>query len=254
MFVSRAENSQDITSDTFGRQPDQSERKWLRTVRSFAILICFTHFLVLAYLARQHPFGTYATETDFYQLFAPDAERILSGKFPQNTFQGPGYPAAIVLIAKLTGSTGDLFTAGKWFSVICAVSCGWLIFILFSRLFNPLAGVGAQLIAVASGEFPQYSIQAATDVFFLLLCLAAMTVFLGEKFTVRWRATVSGVLAGAAYLTRYNGLFLVATFLIGILVFDHYRQRLGERIVTGGLFLAFFLLAASPWLILNWSH
>src|SRR5215510_9724500 len=158
MFVSRKKSSDD-SSLASGHRRDPAEKYWSRIALTFAILICLVHFLSLAHFARQHPFGTYATETDFYQLFAPDAERILSGKFPQNTFQGPGYPAAIVLIAKLTGSTGDLFTAGKWFSVICAVSCGWLIFILFSRLFNPLAGVGAQLIAVASGEFPQYSIQ-----------------------------------------------------------------------------------------------
>src|SRR5262245_26836473 len=80
------------------------------------ILISLIHFLTLVYLARQHPFGNYATETDFYHFYAPDAERLATGQFPQNTYQGPGYPATLALVAKLTGMSGDLFTVGKWMS------------------------------------------------------------------------------------------------------------------------------------------
>src|SRR5215813_4486662 len=94
--------------------------------RALPLLVCLAHFFILAYLARQHPFGNYATETDFYHLYAPDAERIAAGQFPQNTYQGPGYPALIALLGKLTGLSNDLFTVGKWLSVVCAAFCGWL--------------------------------------------------------------------------------------------------------------------------------
>src|SRR5262249_49816917 len=161
----------------------------------------------LSYLARQHPFGNFATETDFYHLYAPDAERVAAGQFPQNTFQGPGYPAALALISKLTGMSGDLFTVGKWLSVVCAVACGALVFVFFARLFGYWVGAGAQLIAVVSGEFPQFSINAATDVFFLLLCLAALVLFTGERVAPRWRVALTGALSGVIYLSRYNGLF-----------------------------------------------
>src|SRR5215813_11401475 len=142
MFVSRIENPAGESSVTSGQERDPAEKYWPRIAMTFAILVCLAHLLSLAYFAHQHPFGTYATETDFYQLFAPDAERIGSGQFPQNTFQGPGYPAAIALIAKLTGKSRDLFTVGKWFSIVCAVFCGFLVFILFSRLFNVMTGLG----------------------------------------------------------------------------------------------------------------
>src|SRR5262249_28752058 len=178
------------------------------------LLICLAHFFILIYLARQHPFGNYATETDFYHLYAPDAERIAAWQFPQNTFQGPGYPAVIALIGKLTGLSGDLFTVGKWLSVVCAVLCGWLIFVLFARLFGFWVGVGAQLVAVVSGEFPQFSINAATDVFFLTLCLASLVLFTGGGIAPRVRVALTGALTGVIYLTRYNGLFLFAAFLI----------------------------------------
>src|SRR5215468_3876605 len=67
------------------------------------ILISLIHFFTLVYLARRHPFGNYATETDFYHFYAPDAERLAAGQFPQNTYQGPGYPTALAVAAKLAG-------------------------------------------------------------------------------------------------------------------------------------------------------
>src|SRR6266581_2118559 len=96
--------------------------------RLLPLLLCFAYFLVLAYVGRSHPFGTYATETDFYHLFAPDAERIAAWQFPENPYQGPGYPALLALVTKLTG---DLFTAGKWISITSATLVGWLAFLLF---------------------------------------------------------------------------------------------------------------------------
>jgi hypothetical protein len=218
------------------------------------LLVCLAHFLTLVYPARQHPLGNYATETDFYHLYAPDAERIAAGQFPQNTYQGPGYPATLALIAKLAGMSGDLFTVGKWLSVVCAVLCGLLVFVLFARLFGYWVGVGAQLIAVVSGEFPQFSINAATDVFFLLLGLGVLVVFTSERIPLRWRVALSGALAGLTYLTRYNGLFLLAACLIGIILLNLFKQGWRERWALSAIFLIAFLITASPWLYANFKH
>ncbi|HEY7179944.1 MAG TPA: glycosyltransferase family 39 protein, partial [Blastocatellia bacterium] len=218
------------------------------------ILISLIHLLALVYIARQHPLGNYATETDFYQLYAPDAERLAARQFPQNTYQGPGYPATLALVAKLTRTSGDLFTAGKWMSVVCAVLCGALVFVLFARLFGYWVGMGAQLLAAVSGEFPQFSINAATDVFFLLLCLAALVVFTDNRIAPLWRASVGGAIAGAVYLTRYNGLFLPAACLIGITLLDLFKRRWGGRLALSAIFVALFLAVTSPWLIANYKH
>src|SRR5262245_5113077 len=215
------------------------------------ILISLIHLLTLAYLARQHPFGNYATETDFYHFYAPDAERLAARQFPQNTYQGPGYPLTLALVARLTGMSGDLFTVGKWMSVVCAVLCGLLVFVLFARLFGYWVGIGAQLVAIASGEFPQFSINAATDVFFLLMCLASLIVFTSERIAPRWRVALTGALAGMVYLTRYNGLFLLVACLIGITLLDFFKQRWRERLILSSIFVALFLVASSPWLIAN---
>ncbi len=219
---------------------------------SLPVLICLAHFLTLSYLARQHPFGNFATETDFYHFYAPDAERLAAGQFPTNTYQGPGYPAMLALTAKLTG--GDLFTIGKWLSVVCGVLCGLLTFVIFTRLFSYWVGLGAQLIAIVSGEFPQFSINAATDVFFLLPCLGVVALFTSGWLSVRWRVALAGALAGLAYLTRYNGLFLLAACLLAIVLLNRFNQVWRERLILSAIIVIAFFVAASPWLYANYKH
>ena len=222
--------------------------------RALPLVLCIIHLALLISLARQHPFGTYATETDFYHFFAPDAERLAAGQFPVNTYQGPGYPATLALLGKLTGLGGDLFTVGKWLSVVCAVLCGWLVFRLFAQLFSFWMGVGAQLLSVASGEFPQFSISATTDVFFLTLCLATLVVFTNGKLSVTWRVSGAAMLTGLSYLTRYNGLFLLAACLLGLVLLNMFGLTWRERGRQTVLFVGLFILVASPWFYYNAKH
>lgn len=212
-------------------------------------LVALIQLVVLVAAARQHPFGNYATETDFYHLFAPDASRILAGEMPENTFQGPGYPVALALLAKLTGL--ELFTVGKWLSVFSAVLVGGLVFLLFRGLFGYATGIGAQLLLIVSGEFPQFSINATTDVFFLALTLGMLVILFSRGSEVTERVVLAGILAGLAYLTRYNGLFLVGAVLVGILPLNLFRCSWRSRLKLAAGFVLVFILTVSPWLYLN---
>jgi hypothetical protein len=256
MADSQKETKTGEQPQAFEFQASAPRGPWRRLLLRAApiILISLIHFLTLAYLARQHPFGNYATETDFYHFYAPDAERLAAGQFPQNTYQGPGYPVTLALVAKLARMSGDLFTVAKWMSVVCAVLCGLLVFVLFARLFGYWVGIGAQLVAIVSGEFPQFSINAATDVFFLLLCLAALVVITYERIAPRWRVALAGAFAGAVYLTRYNGLFLLAACLIGIMLLDFFKRKWLERLALSAIFVTAFLVVSSPWLIANYKR
>ncbi|MDQ3650219.1 MAG: glycosyltransferase family 39 protein [Acidobacteriota bacterium] len=214
-------------------------------------IISVSFFLILAYVARTHTFGTYSTETDFYHFYAPDAERLAVGQFPDNTFQGPGYPAMLALTGKLTG---DLFVAGKWVSLVCAAVVGFFTFLVFARAIGYWVGVGAQLIVLVSKHFPEFGMSATTDMFFLMLCLAALVVFTTESLPVRWRTILTAVLTSLTYLTRYNGLFLLATFVFGIVAFDIYKQSRRVRLGLAALFCAVFLLVSAPWLYANYKQ
>src|SRR5574342_479512 len=221
-------------------------RKWL-----LPILICIVSLLVFALYARRHPYGTYATETDFYQYYGPDARRLAAWQFPENPYQGPGYPGALAIVSKLTE---DEFGAGKWLSVFSAAAIGLLTFILFSRLFGHWIGVGAQLTSLVGSQFPIFAINSTTDVFFLMLCIATLVVFTGERIPVGWRVGLTAVLAAITYLTRYNGVFLFVTCLFGMLLLNLFQKGWRARLKLSTLFIGVFLLTAAPWLYANYKH
>ena len=214
-------------------------------------VICLFYFLFLAYFSSQHPFGTYATETDFYHLYAPDAARLTAGQFPANEFQGPGYPALLSSVTKLTG---DVFVSGKYISIFSAVMCVWLAFVLFKRLFGEWTGVGAALLTMVGIEFPEFSLQATTDVFFLMLFLTSIVIFTGAYFSLYPRIILAGFFTGVTYLTRYNGVVLIACFIFAILFLNFFEKVWRERLILAAIFLAVSFIAAMPWFIANYRH
>ena len=214
-------------------------------------LISLAFFLVIAFIARPHTFGTYATETDFYHYYAPDAERIAGWQFPENPYQGPGYPVVLALGKALTG---DLFTAGKWLSILSAALVGLFAFLIFERAFGYWVGVGAQLIVFVSDQFPEFAMNATTDAFFLLLCLATLVVFTSRGLSPLPRVALTAALTSLAYLTRYNALFLVPTFLFGITLLDYFDLRWRERLKLAALFVGVFLLVSAPWFYANYKQ
>jgi hypothetical protein len=219
--------------------------------RLLPALLCLISLVVLSCYARQHPYGTYTTETDFYHYYGPDAERLANWRFPENPYQGPGYPATLAVLSKITG---DLFSAGKWLSVVSAILVGLFAFILFSKLFGYWPGVGAQLTIMVGTLFPVFALNATTDLFFLMLCFLTLVVFTSDRIAVNWRIGLAGALAGFTYLTRYNGLFLIVTCLLGILPFNVFGQSWRARLKLAALFAGVALVVVSPWLYANYQH
>jgi hypothetical protein len=215
------------------------------------VLVSLAYLVAISYIGRAHTFGTYTTETDFYHLYAPDADRLAAWQFPENTFQGPGYPLVVAVVTQLTG---DVFVAGKTISIVSASAAGLFVFLLFGKPFGYAVGLGAQLLLLVSNLFPQFSIAATTDMFFLMLCLAALTVFTCERMTDTWRVAAAAAISSFAYLTRYNGMFLLASALFAILALDMFGQSMRRRLKLAAIFLGLFFLIASPWLYANYRH
>ena len=214
-------------------------------------LICLASLLVLAYFSSWHPYGTYTTETDFYHYYSPDAQRIAARQFPENPYQGPGYPALLALAATVTG---DLFVAGKWISIVSVAAVGLFTFMLFARLFGYFVGVGAQLLVLVGTQLPVFALNATTDAFFLMLCLATLVVLIGDRLPPVWRLSLSAVLVSLAYLTRYNGLFLLVSGLVAVLVFNLFERPWRGRVKLAALFVAVFLVTTSPWFYYNFKN
>lgn len=214
------------------------------------ILLCLIYLVVVLYLGRPYSIGGY-NNSDFYSRYAPDADRIAGGHFPEDTFGGPGYP---VLLMAISGLTGDHFISGKWISAIAASLCGLVAFYLLRGLFGYWTAILALPIIFVSGRFSELSIDPGTDIPFLLLCLMVIFIFTRNQIGDWPKAALTGVIGGLAYLTRYNGVFLPATCLMGIVVLNSFEAPLLRRLKIAALHMLCFLATISPWLWLNYKH
>jgi hypothetical protein len=221
-------------------KPVPLPRPWLLAVALSAVYV-----LALAYPVHRHQVGVFS---DFYLRFAPDADRIGAGVFPQNTYNPPGYPVLLALAGPLTR---DHFTTGKWLSLLAAGVAGVLVFCLVRRMFGPGPAVLAVPIVLLSHSFTTYAITAMTDVPFLAVSLAAMLAITLDRPARWWPAIVAGVLSGAAYLIRYNGVFLLVPGLLAMVWAADTRGRRGRR---AAVYLGCVLLTVAPWGWLNYTH
>jgi hypothetical protein len=217
-----------------------------RSATLLAAALCALYVLVLALPVHQHVVGVFS---DFYRFYAPDAERIAAGEFPQNTYNPPGYPAVLALVSRVAS---DLFTAGKWMSLLAGALGGLLAFFLHRRLFGAGPALLAVLILLTAPTFTTYAISPMTDVPFVALCLLTMLVITREQ-AAGWRPTtiLGGLLSGAAALFRYNGAFLVVPGLLGAVWRDGGFAR---RATAAGAYLGGFLLVTATWAWLTYAH
>lgn len=213
--------------------------------------IALASFCIFLAVSAGRRIGTYGLETDFYGDYAPDAARLRAGEIPQNGYQGPGYPA---ILALAEGAVEDPFRAGRLISVASGATVGFLVFALFRRLFGYWSGVGSQLLVLVSGIFPRLAVSASTDVVFLMLCLAALVAFGRTELPPSWRVGVAGLLTGMAYLTRYNGVFLIPVFLVGIGALKSFGPGPWRRIRLSCLYLGLSFLVAFRWFYANLRH
>lgn len=214
-----------------------------RRALAIALAVCTIYILALAYPVHLHVVGVFS---DFYRWYAPDADRISEGAFPQNTYNPPGYPLLLALASPLTH---DRFAAGKWISLLAAGLAGIMAFHLHRRLFGTAAGLLAVAIMLSSPTFTTYAISAMTDVLFVCVCLGALLAITDEQPRRARSAVLSGVLCGVAYLIRYNGVFLLVPGVAGALSGDGSRTARAKR---AALYLGGFLLTVAPWLWLNY--
>ena len=200
--------------------------------------------VILGVGLQYHVVGDYNVETDFFWSYVPEAKSILHKIFVIEGFRGPAYP---VLLAGAGSLLGDFFRAGIVLSVFSAAGVLYLSHELFRRFFQPdIALFGTLLIAV-NKTFIQYSYTASTDMVFNFVVTASL-FFLLQSEQRRWlNIILSSIFAAIAYLTRYNGVFIVAAVPLILLFINCYDLQWKERWKTTAVFLGIFLLAITPW-------
>lgn len=193
---------------------------------------------------KYHVVGDYGIETDFFWSYVPEARNMLQGHILIEDFRGPGYPALLALISLVTS---DLFHGGIILATLAAAVTLYFAFCLLRNLLrSDVAFLGTFLVAV-NPTFNQYTYSAGTDMVFNAFATASAFFLFGRQRYQRASVIASAVLAGAAYLIRYNGIFVVAAVPAVFLLVNPYNQSRREQLLASGLFLGAFFLTIAPW-------
>ncbi len=200
-----------------------------------------------------HRLGNYAVETDFYWKYGPAAAALKEGRVLIENFdsKGWGYP---LVVAALSWLGLDLFHAGQVIGLLSACVATFCVFLIHRRLLGSALAFLTVLLLLGNLTFVTNTYQVGTDMFFFAILIASIALLLALP-RPGWKAiAASGLLAGWGFSTRYNGLMLWPASVIGLVWILDRENPLSTRLQRAALWSAAFLLAAAPWLCVNWIH
>ena len=204
-----------------------------------------------------HQVGDVFTETDFYGSYGPGARALQQGTLDPSRYTVVG-PVFELVLAGVGLVVGDLFVAAELIAgVSMVVALGFWHSVIARRL-----GAFAALLAIAfiasNAWFFRYGWAVTTDAPALALQAAAIWALFGAPgATAEGRITrrmfVAGLLAGFAFLTRYNSIALLPAGLL-VLSFGWNGLPVGERMRHAFYFLLGFLAPVVPWIAWSATH
>ncbi len=167
----------------------------------------------------------------------PAELRFGTGEDKPAVMRPPAWPVALAAVFVVTGPTdaaAHLLT-GALFAGTAALTTA-----LGTALGGPLVGVLAGIALVTTPAFLGLAMDPVSETPFALLVTLAFLLF------VRGRSAFAiGLVCGAAYLTRYNGLLLLPLFAVGL------WWRAPRSLRPALLCCAGFASFAAPWWIRN---
>lgn len=210
------------------------------------LIISGLYFLIILIAAfTYHKIGDYGVETDFYEGLVYEAKELLKGNLIVEGFKGPLYP---ILLAFFGLFTKDFFSVGV---LICVISASLFLFFsyrIIQNLFDAKVALLSVLLIASNSVFIQYSYSAGTDLFFcMLVAISLYFLFVKENTLINY--FFAGFFASLAFLTRTNGLFLPAAFIIFILIFRKRYNGFKNIIKPIVYYFIGFILLNIPWSI-----
>lgn len=211
-------------------------------------LIALFGLALLAIALGPHRIGDYLAETDFYGDYAKGARLIEHGRLLPARYGvvGPVYEIALGLLGFVVR---DLFLAAKLLSIAAAVGTVALWRRILERRGDTRVALAMVLFLAVNPFLFRYGHSASTDALAIGLqagCLALLLTAEGAR-----AIALSGVLAGVAFLTRYNAVALLPAGLIAALAgWTTSRRRRGDAF----RFLAGWALPVLPWTLYALGH
>jgi Dolichyl-phosphate-mannose-protein mannosyltransferase len=235
-----------------------ADSSWLERFRiqipaiAIALLALFAAYWGVK-IFTEHRIGNYAVETDFYWKYGPAARDLLQGRIDIANYdsKGWGYPAVVALFS-IPGI--DPFRAAQILGLLSALVAAWLVFHTHRRLVGAGAALGGLLLLLGNEFFLVNTYEVGTDMFFFAIAMGSIALLLARERPSWVAIACSGLLAGWAFSTRYNGLFLLPGALAAIVLLDAWRTEMRTRLVRAAAWTGAFVVAALPWLVVNAMH
>ncbi|MGH7740635.1 MAG: tetratricopeptide repeat protein [Candidatus Eiseniibacteriota bacterium] len=158
-----------------------------------------------------HKIGDYFTETDFYGGYAIGARLIQSGHLDPSRYSVVG-PIYEVVLAAIGFVTRDLFLGAELLSLIATSGTLILLFRMVTRRVDARVGLFAALFLATNGWVFRFGYSATTDALAIALQVLTLSILLSKPGARG--AAAAGLAAAAAFLTRYNAVYLLPAGLV----------------------------------------
>lgn len=227
-------------------EPAPATTRWLaRAAWALAGLLALG---LLAMVLGPHRIGDYFTETDFYGAYAEGARLVQRGVLDPSRYGvvGPGYEVALGLVGF---AIRDLFLAAQLLSIAATVATLLLWWRVLAARADARVAFAALAFMATNTYLFRYGYAATTDAFAIALQSAALAALL--LGTSPRAALGAGLLAAAAFLTRYSGLWLVPA---GLAALGFGGTAHADRRRAALLFAAGFALPVVPWVAWAAAH
>lgn len=158
------------------------------------------------------------------------------------------FPPAFPAVLAFFGFLGiDPLNAARWVNALLFGVNAALLGILAWRMTPSLtAGLVLAGLFILSADMLQVHTMAMSEPLFIFLALVSFWMFdLYFERDQHWWLGACATVVGIAYLTRYSGLALIATFVVALLIL---HKSWKKKLTTSALFVAGTL----PW-ILGWA-
>ena len=172
------------------------------------------------------------------RLTVPSA--LVSGFYPL------GYPVLLRLAYRLSG---DYAVAGMWLSWLAGVAGLTVAYALAARAWSATAGLVAAVTLATNPTYIWLATTGGTDLPAATLMLLSVYLVVRTMPPTTGGALAAGAALGCAYLIRYTSATIIPAVLLWLALTPLAAYASAWRARTATLFLAGFLVAASPQLI-----